>query len=116
MTTSATNKIDIAVNHTVAKSPFPLALVGVHAESLMASDQKNAEFCHDTPALVEIAAAAWVQVKDDDDPMLADCVPTHIEKLQSHANAILAGSAPQSGDTLLARFEQAVYRLTKEKD
>jgi hypothetical protein len=66
------------------------------------------------PELQTIAEQAWHNVKGEGDPELKNCVFTHQEKFQHHANGILKNGSPMSGDTLLARFEREVARLNKE--
>jgi hypothetical protein len=63
----------------------------------------------------EIISRAWDEVKGADDPPLSGCVPSHIDKVYTHAQGIIKGNSPQVGDTMLARLEQAVSRLMKEK-
>lgn len=92
-----------------------IAQFGVHAETAQAVEQKNEELIAEAKkhplTFPEICSQAWEEVKGEGDPKFADCVPTHIEKFKSHAEAIINGGSAQQGDTHLALFEQAVARL-----
>lgn len=61
-----------------------------------------------------ISQAAWNEIRGDD-PEWDACVQTHREKFMAHAESILAGGTPLVGDSALARFEQVVSRIAKEK-
>lgn len=88
--------------------------MGLHSEAVQAAKNDNKEFVvavEQTPE--KIISDAWHEVKGDGDPEFDQCVPTHREKFNSHAQAILNGASPMLGDTCLARFEQKVAELMK---
>ncbi len=95
--------------------PFIPAFHISHAEAAQAAEHGNEEFQVETKLSVpEIVTRAWDEVRGSD-PSFEDCVPPHRDKLNFHAQGILKGDAPMSGDTQIARFEQAVSKL-KEKN
>lgn len=115
----------VSVTHTVAKTPkeimdklhktpSPFLPHAVHAEAIQAIENENNEVAvepkHDGSA-VAVARLAWHEVKDAGDPEFDQCVSTHRDKLMDHADGILKGGSPMIGETMLARFEQAVSRL-----
>jgi len=120
---NAASKPAVTVTGAPALSPAPspsapVIVHGAHVESRQAAEQKNPDVAAEASvplSLLDIARLAWDGVKDISDPDFDHCVATHKEKYLSHAQSIINGSAPQSGDTRLAQFEQAVSRINKEK-
>jgi len=112
------------ITHSVTEfaGVLPPAVVEDTAHSLAPEKIADERVTHDDErppnsdlSVPEVISRAWDEVKGAGDPPLRACVPSHVEKFLAHGERILTGSAPLEGDTLLARFEQAVLRLKTEQ-
>lgn len=62
--------------------------------------------------LAGIAATAWNNTKDASDPVFADCILTHREKLMTHAESVQRVGVPSENPSA---FEVEVGRLLDEQ-
>lgn len=67
------------------------------------------------PGVIAATVEAWHKVKGKDDAEFANCLAAFRQDLINHAEELHRSGIVAEGDTVMAKFEQEVAKILKEK-